>query len=248
MSDNKKLAARLRDPEAYADACDEAADLLDKLARMEAYNEASEEVQGFIVDVLEHLEKAGVDTTDWDGDDSAACILAQGIAGRINDMRDAADKAEAAYAEAWNYILNVHGHYMAMDHGEPVENLLEYIRNTKIERRDSAKNYVHKAEVEKVQAEADEAWKECERLRELVPTTAQAMVYMSLLRKYEKLRATLRSIANCNSKDMTLSGFTSHASLVELMKRSAQQVLDETADPEQGPRSDLPGTKAESAS
>lgn len=70
----------------------------ERLKRLDAYDEPNEQVQGFILDVLEHLERLGVDTTNWDGDESSATILARCVAGRIREESERAEKAEAACA------------------------------------------------------------------------------------------------------------------------------------------------------
>jgi hypothetical protein len=44
----------------------------------------------------------------------------------------------------------------------------------------------------------------------------------------QKLRKALESIVNCNDSGMTESGFTTHASIVALMKRTAKQALEES--------------------
>lgn len=47
------------------------------------------------------------------------------------------------------------------------------------------------AKFKQIERELNEAWNECERLRLLVPTTAQHMVYHSLLIKHEALKNEL---------------------------------------------------------
>jgi hypothetical protein len=47
----------------------------------------------------------------------------------VEDLAARCARAEAQVAKLYDFALCVVGHYMAMDYGEPVGNLLEYISN-----------------------------------------------------------------------------------------------------------------------
>jgi regulator of replication initiation timing len=56
-----------------------------RLKRLSKYNEGSEDVQGFIDDLLERLEKRGINTQDWDGDESCAILVVRGLMSHFDE-------------------------------------------------------------------------------------------------------------------------------------------------------------------
>lgn len=72
------------------------------------------------------------------------------------------------------------------------------------------------AKFKQIERELNEAWNECERLRLLVPTTAQHMVYHSLLTKYDALKNELNQWKEC-ADELAESGTVWNKSIAKIL-------------------------------
>lgn len=69
------------------------------LARLAKYKEEDESVQGFISDLLDELDKLGIDTSNWDGDASCSYILAHCIASLARENHPRAEERDSLHMQ-----------------------------------------------------------------------------------------------------------------------------------------------------